>query len=516
MVDVHLEVNVKDNTVELVNSLAKNGVIVLVGRSAGRALLFFVQITLGRFLGPIGFGIYALGVATIDIVSTVSSLGFDKGILRFTAIFRGNKSEEPQLLGSIQLSFVTGLCVGVLGGILTYILSPWISHVLSEPQLEDVLRAFSFSIPFYALFLVVSGLIRGSNKMALDMLIRELLKPTTNLVLLFLVFYFFKQYLLGAVLAFDITLILSVMLGLLSIYYLYPGSFKKFYFSKIWRNREIWSYSLSMLAIAIGAFGLFRVDKLILGNFVSSGQVGIYSATVMFATQNTFLLGAVNTAFAPQIAKLYHQYEMKKLEYLLKLLNRWSTMAILPFIMVSILFPKEILGLMGEGFRGGWLSLTILSIGQFINAITGSVGTLLSMSGNQKPEIWNTFITFLVGVLLIYWLSPRYGILGGSIGIAVALSFVNVMRVGQVYIIMRIHPFSKELLKVINIATVVTIIWIVIDQVTDWKGLLQLFVGGLIVIAMYAFALWHWGLQENDKIMLSAAKNRLKLSMRWS
>ena len=42
------------------------------------------------------------------------------------------------------------------------------------------------------------------------------------------------------------------------------------------------------------------------------------------------------------------------------------------------------MSIFGKGFIGGIWLLRILAIGQFINAVTGSVGYILTMSGHEK------------------------------------------------------------------------------------------------------------------------------------
>ena len=73
-----------------------------------------------------------------------------------------------------------------------------------------------------------------------------------------------------------------------------------------------------------------------------------------------------------------------------------------------------------------------LALGQFVNVITGSVGYLLLMSGNEKDMRNITIIVGLFSLVLSILLTKYYGALGTSVAIALALAAQNLMAVRMV------------------------------------------------------------------------------------
>jgi len=94
-----------------------------------------------------------------------------------------------------------------------------------------------------------------------------------------------------------------------------------------------------------------------------------------------------------------------------------------------VIFPKEILTLFGDEFDEAAIYLQILAIGQFINAITGSVGYLLSMSGNEKDLRNSSIISGLLVITLSLILVPKFNGLGAAIAVAISIAMQNLLAV---------------------------------------------------------------------------------------
>jgi len=89
--------------------------------------------------------------------------------------------------------------------------------------------------------------------------------------------------------------------------------------------------------------------------------------------------------------------------------------------------------LFGSSFTAGANALSILSLGQFVNALTGSVGYMLLMCGHEK-SLRNTLIgAALLNVMLNVTLIPRYGIIGAAVAGATSNVWMNISCAVLVY-----------------------------------------------------------------------------------
>ena len=56
----------------------------------------------------------------------------------------------------------------------------------------------------------------------------------------------------------------------------------------------------------------------------------------------------------------------------------------IPLIGVFFVFPEFLLGLFGEEFKIGVTAFIFLSCGRLVSSLSGSVGNILQMTGNQN------------------------------------------------------------------------------------------------------------------------------------
>jgi O-antigen/teichoic acid export membrane protein len=112
-----------------------------------------------------------------------------------------------------------------------------------------------------------------------------------------------------------------------------------------------------------------------------------------------------------------------------------------PVCLFIWLFPSFLLGIFGEQFKTGSAALIILAGGSLVNALTGSVGVLLQMTGRQKEYNYIVITAAGINIALNIILIPAYGIIGAAIASASSKILQNIAAAFYVY-------------KVYNFATV--------------------------------------------------------------
>ena len=189
-----------------------------------------------------------------------------------------------------------------------------------------------------------------------------------------------------------------------------------------------------LLASSMPLFGVVLMNMVItwspmlfLGVWESSENVGIYSAASRTAMLTSFVLVAVNSIAAPKFAALYQQGDIQALGNVARDSAKIMIVLASPALLLFLLFPEWVLSVFGEEFKQGAVVLMILSVGQFINVATGSVGYLLMMSGHERLMRNNLLFCAIVCVLLNLWLIPNYGIVGAAISAAITLSMQNII-----------------------------------------------------------------------------------------
>jgi len=184
-----------------------------------------------------------------------------------------------------------------------------------------------------------------------------------------------------------------------------------------------------------------------LSYFYTSTEVGLYSVAFRTAMLITFLLLVIDSISATNIATLYKNEELKKLQVYTKTVSVNTTRFALPLVFVFVLWPEKILLLFGPEFIDAKYMLMIIVGGQFIHVLTGSVDNLLLMTGHQR-ELQNsmvvvTIITIILNLILVRY----YGTIGAALTTAICISMRNLIAAWLVYyhLQIRIVPSLHEL-----------------------------------------------------------------------
>ncbi len=143
----------------------------------------------------------------------------------------------------------------------------------------------------------------------------------------------------------------------------------------------------------------------------------------------TLMLQAVNAYFSPRCAALYHQGEMLRLRQLSRRMVHLLALSSLPVMLAILLWPGQIMSLFGPEFVAAAPMLVVLSLGQWVNLLTGPVGPLLTMSDFSVQARNIAILGTLSSLLLAVALFPMLGALGAAAALSAALVIKNLAGV---------------------------------------------------------------------------------------
>jgi O-antigen/teichoic acid export membrane protein len=156
-------------------------------------------------------------------------------------------------------------------------------------------------------------------------------------------------------------------------------------------------------------------------------EVGYYSVSVKVASLTIFALEAINTMAAPKFSELFHTGKMDELFHVARKSTRLIFWTTTPILLVLLVLGKPILGfIFGDEFTAAYLSMVFLVLGQFVNAVSGSTGHFMNMTGHQNALKNVILVTAISNVLLSLILIPYFGIEGAAFSAMVSQIFLNV------------------------------------------------------------------------------------------
>lgn len=397
-------------------------------KSGGLVFNFIFNIYLARLFGAEGTGVYYLAFTIVTVVSLVARLGIDNVVVKNIAIYYAGK-QYGKMKGLYLFSVIMSIGLSVLFFTLIYFTAPFLStHVFKEPDLIVPLQFMAFSIVPLSLLTIGSSLHQGIKNIRDAILTNGALVPF--LLLGVIVILGDKLGLNGLILTYALSSTIAFLYALWRWHVKIPGIMK---YKVDIAYRTLLKSSFPMLGIALMNLLLMYSNTFFLGVYVDTELVGIFNIALRVATLTSLLLVAMNSIIAPQFAVLYENKDMVGLEKLARNSSFFIGLISGFVLLFFVLFPEFILSLFGEEFRQGKMVLIILSLGQFVNAATGSVGFLLMMTGNEKPMSRNVTFIALLSVVLNIVLIPKFDIIGAALATSICLALMNIISVFIVY-----------------------------------------------------------------------------------
>ncbi len=497
----------KETLEQLTKQIAKGGSIASIGSMIGKALGFGLHILLGRILGPAQYGLYALGRSVMGITQSIATLGLNQGVVRYGAIYRGER-DNARVKGTILSALGISMVFSILISALLVLFSSFIAQrIFKEPELIKVLQVLALALPFYVLMGITTSFAQSFRRIWYQQGVLKIFNPIVHFLLVGIAFLLGFR-LAGAVYGFLISGVLSAGLGFYFLWKIFPEV--KSLLAPSYNIRQLLFFSLPTFFIGISYLLLNYTDRIMLGYFRAASDVGIYSAASTTSLQMAIFLAAFITIFSPIVSNLYNQAKRKELENLFKVVTRWVFTLTLPLFIIIAIFSKSIMLIFGSEFVAGWIVLIILAFAQLVNVGTGPVGMLLQMTGKQYIDFANGWGLFLCNIGLNLWLIPIYGALGAALATGISLMLIHIARLVEVLKILYITPYDKRFIKPILAGLIMAIgaifFKLIIRSFTSW---IWIFLGLSLLVIVYIAILYAIGLDQEDKIVLSAVKRKL-------
>jgi O-antigen/teichoic acid export membrane protein len=384
----------------------------ILGSLSGFVATFFVA----RFLGAAESGYYFLAFSVVAVVSAVSRMGLDNTVLRFTG-------GSPELAVNTTLkSLLLILLVSLLSAITLYFCAPFMAATLfSKPELALVLQYMSLGVVGLSALTISAMALQGLRRVSASIFV---LNIAANLLLI-LSLYLMTD--LSAAQLAGIYALSSMVVGAVgfALFYLFRPRAQQIPIT--WR--ALFASCGPLWIVVIMSQMVLWSGQFMAGAYVSSDALAQLAVAQRTAILSSFILIAINLVVAPRFANLYRNNEMLALEHLAIKSVKLITLFALPVIGGMLIFPSFLMSLFGAEFVEGAALLQILAVGQFINAITGSVGFLLMMSGHERDMRNISLISGFSAMFLAWFLTAQFGIIGAATGTAIAVATQNLLAV---------------------------------------------------------------------------------------
>jgi O-antigen/teichoic acid export membrane protein len=172
---------------------------------------------------------------------------------------------------------------------------------------------------------------------------------------------------------------------------------------------------------------LSYTDVLVLQQFRSSEEVGIYFAVVKTLALVSFIHYAMSATTAHRFAEYNALGDKDRLSAYVAHAIQWTFWPSLAATLVLLAFGKPLLWLFGPQFVVGYDIMFIAAIGLVVRAAIGPVERLLNMLGHQHICALAYALAFVMNLVLCIALVPRFGGHGAAAATSISLAFETVL-----------------------------------------------------------------------------------------
>ena len=487
----------------IAKKIGKESSITFVGLLYGNLNRYLYTALLARWVGPEFLGIYSIANSIMLISEVFAKMGLETGIMRFISRLNPELDKEKiNLLIGSSLKMVSVFSLSIM--IILIISSGTIvdNYFNGQSLLKPVLIIFAIAIPFNALIQISAFATQGFKRLKYKTIVTQFLNPTILLLSMVFCYWFMsKEYTIM------IPILTTGVIGFLFMIIVLKkvSGFKNNQILESKINYELLKFSYPLMFVTILQTLMHWMDILMLGYFTNPLTVGLYHPAARTAGLLQALLLSFLSIYAPLAAQFHSQGDKVKLSNTYQLVNRWLLIFAIPISAVFILFPEKVLLLFGSQYLESSQVLVLLTIATFTQAILGAAGPTLSMSGLTKLVLFNSIGTFILNFVLNIWLIPIYGILGAAIATLTSLTIIGLIRVTQVYFILKINFLNLKLIKPILSGLVCYSVLIAIKPlIIEYSTFITLFIAIFTSIFVFGLILFLLKIEDEDKDILKS------------
>jgi O-antigen/teichoic acid export membrane protein len=400
--------------------------VALFLRIIGIIFGYIFTLLITRKFGADTMGIFALCTTVLSIASILGRLGTDTALLRFVAEYSAQDRKDlvKEVYGKV-LKIAIPFSVSLT--IILFFSSPYISkYIFHKEHLSNYFQITSLAVLPLVLTFLNSQSLRAIKRIREYAFFQNISQFLFGSIFLFLLLTFSIKNSLPV-----IAYVLAIFTGAIFCHILWKKQSRldSSNVSNEMSTRNILHVSLPMLLSGSMLMITHWTNTLMLGMFRTEAEVGIFNVAAKISTSISFTLIAVTTIAAPKFAEFYGKKDYIGLEKFIQQSTKLIFWTSLPILLVIAFFPSFILGIFGDEFKTGVFALLVLTIGQFISSISGSVGILLNMTGKHKVYQYIMIATTILNIILNLLIIPKYGINGAAIVTMISFAFWNLSSV---------------------------------------------------------------------------------------
>ena len=392
--------------------LGTSGTTLLL-RAGSLGCTVLLSIALARTLGVEQFGVYSFVYALVTLIALPSQVGIPTLLVRETA----RLSAQGRWEDMNGLWYWSGRTILLIAAIVVLAVAAWL---LFQESVDTATRGAMFAglvlAPLIALGNARGAAMQGLNRIIRGQFPETVLRPALLLGLIVGVSFLLDRFEAPqAMWLHALAALVALILGSVMLDRARPIESRAA--GTRLRDANAWRRAAVPLALVTGLQVVGnQAGIVLLGVFAQEQDVGLYKIAVSAAALAVVGLQVANVVIGPQIARLHALENRREMQVVASKGVLIGSSLTIPVVLVLGIWGPLILGWMyGPAFAPAYSALTILLIAQAINALFGSVGLLLTMTGLERRAASILGAAACIQILLSLLLIPSLGISGAAL-----------------------------------------------------------------------------------------------------
>lgn len=386
--------------------IISNGVWALSGKITTALSSLAVHALLARLLSPEEMGVYFLVITLVAAMSLAAQFGLNHVVVRLVsdALGKNDPAAAKSAVGTIALYGLVGASVAAVA--LGSLPGKWLaSAIFHSPLMLTTLAAAAMLVFFSSLQSLLGETLRGFHEIPRATIVSGLLSSLCFLFALAAIYMWGGRVALSTILWLNVAALALAVLAAAAwlvgkLGHIQPGNGAA--------RRDVLTLAGPMFLINMMVFLLMQADLWIVGMYRPAEEVAIYGAASRLAATTMLITSLLYAVLPPYIGEKFARKELAGLQDLLRSAATATTLLALPWVALLVIFAAELLSLIyGEYYASGKLVLVLLSLGLFINVLTGMRGYVLLMTGHERSLLALTLVSGSINIGLC-WLAAKY------------------------------------------------------------------------------------------------------------
>ena len=452
-------------------------------KSFGLGIAFIFQIILGRVLNPELYGEYTMYLTYSTVFSTITILGMDGNLIKEVARFEGDATKEKSLLRfSTQISLL--ITIAVAGAL--FLLRRFIGF-----SNYGLLLLLSM-IVIRSMIAILDGYLQGKGNVVRVTLLNSVINNILKMIFFAILILLNVDSMSAALFSFVLSEIVTIFLRTAQISNSLQIKTNSILNLSLEEKRTFIKYSLTVALISGIGLMLQNIDKIMISTFLDLNRVGIYKVAQNYVS----LISVFVTPFIvfwPVISKLYNENNIGQIEIEMKRIVRIVTYLVVPMFFIFLFLSNDLLAIFGEAYvtKEAKLVLIILAFSFLIDAISGPIGSILTMTKYAKLALYNNLTSLLINITLNFILISRFGIVGIAIATGISIIANNLISIIQVKLLLGIFSYDyRNLIQILSMGVVNYLLGVIlIDAITFENIYIRIIIFGIAMYSLNLFVL---------------------------